>query len=234
MQKWSIWAIAIICVFLGQAFSATVIGTAYGPDLEKMNKIILEINSTPAQTIVLANGTYEIELSKGTYEIAAHATENKITYQTKETIQITDENSKYTIDLILLPDIAGNESLGAFDEDQDSPLLEDENPPVDLTYILGIIIIVGITLSLFVIHKKRQTEQTAQKKQMPTGELPSDLKELVELIKRHEGRMTQKELRAEIPFSEAKVSLMISDLEDRGIVRRIKTGRSNIVVLREK
>ena len=44
--------------------------------------------------------------------------------------------------------------------------------------------------------------------------------------------MTQKDLRARLNCSEAKVSLMITDLEDRGLVHKVKKGRGNIILLR--
>ncbi len=44
------------------------------------------------------------------------------------------------------------------------------------------------------------------------------------------GRVTQKELRGEMKCSEAKVSLMLDDLEDRGYIKKIKKGRSNIII----
>jgi uncharacterized membrane protein len=62
--------------------------------------------------------------------------------------------------------------------------------------------------------------------------LPEDLREIIELLKRQGGRMTQKDLRARLNCSEAKVSLMITDLEDRGLVHKIKKGRGNIILLR--
>ena len=46
--------------------------------------------------------------------------------------------------------------------------------------------------------------------------------------------MTQKELRDKLPsVSEAKISLIVSELESMGRVKKIKQGRGNIVVLRE-
>jgi uncharacterized membrane protein len=61
--------------------------------------------------------------------------------------------------------------------------------------------------------------------------LPEDLKEVIRIMEKHGGRMTQLDLRKSLPYSEAKVSLMISDLESRGIVKKIKKGRGNILIL---
>jgi len=40
--------------------------------------------------------------------------------------------------------------------------------------------------------------------------------------------LTQKELRKKLPWSEAKVSLIVSDLEDRGLIKK-KKERGNIL-----
>lgn len=72
--------------------------------------------------------------------------------------------------------------------------------------------------------------QPSQKKE----KLPKDLKEIVDIMKDNEGRITQKDLRKHIPLSEAKVSLMIAELESMGVVKKIKKGRGNILILKEK
>jgi uncharacterized membrane protein len=64
--------------------------------------------------------------------------------------------------------------------------------------------------------------------------LPDDLKEIIEILERLGGRVTQKDLRTRLNYSEAKVSLMITDLEDRGLVHKVKKGRGNIILLRSK
>lgn len=59
--------------------------------------------------------------------------------------------------------------------------------------------------------------------------LPEDLKELLELIRASGNRITQRELRKKSPYSESKVSLMLSDLEERGLIEKFKRGRGNII-----
>lgn len=63
--------------------------------------------------------------------------------------------------------------------------------------------------------------------------LPDDLGGLYDMILHMGGRVTQKDLRKKVPYSEAKVSLMLADLEDRGFIRKIKKGRSNIIIARD-
>ena len=64
--------------------------------------------------------------------------------------------------------------------------------------------------------------------------IDEDLQQVIDVVKKHGNRTTQKELRKEIPLSEAKVSLMVSELEDKGILKKIKKGRGNIIVLVKK
>ncbi len=59
--------------------------------------------------------------------------------------------------------------------------------------------------------------------------LPDDLKELLDLIRACGNRITQRELRKKSPYSESKVSLMLSDLEERGLIEKFKRGRGNII-----
>jgi uncharacterized membrane protein len=59
--------------------------------------------------------------------------------------------------------------------------------------------------------------------------LPEDLKELLDLIRNNGNRITQRELRKKSPYSESKVSLMLSDLEERGLIEKFKKGRGNII-----
>ena len=63
----------------------------------------------------------------------------------------------------------------------------------------------------------------------PEASLPDDLKEILNLIRANGNRITQRELRKKSPYSESKVSLMLSDLEERGLVEKFKRGRGNII-----
>ena len=60
--------------------------------------------------------------------------------------------------------------------------------------------------------------------------LPGDL----DFIKKQGGRTTQKEIRKNFPMSEAKISLIITELEHRGKIEKIKRGRSNIIILKKE
>ncbi len=72
-----------------------------------------------------------------------------------------------------------------------------------------------------------ENEKTAETKD-------NDLEQLTKIIKQEGGRTTQKDIRKQIPLSEAKISLMITELEHKGVIEKIKKGRGNIIILKKK
>ncbi|HET8685241.1 MAG TPA: MarR family transcriptional regulator [Methanosarcina sp.] len=70
--------------------------------------------------------------------------------------------------------------------------------------------------------------ETAALRKLP---LSTDLSEVLDVIRGRKGRITQKDLRNRLEYSEVKVSLLLSELEKRGLIKKFKNGRENIVVL---
>lgn len=64
--------------------------------------------------------------------------------------------------------------------------------------------------------------------------LSKDLREALDVIRGHRGRITQKDLRSRLEYSEVKVSLLLSELEKRGLIKKFKHGRENIVTLTDE
>jgi uncharacterized membrane protein len=61
----------------------------------------------------------------------------------------------------------------------------------------------------------------------------SEEEEVLDVIRRKGGSCPQKDLYTEFNMSQAKVSLILNNLEERGLVRRFKEGRENMVHLME-
>jgi uncharacterized membrane protein len=80
--------------------------------------------------------------------------------------------------------------------------------------------------------EKEPTDTEEHPEQVAVSEISSDLDVVLNIIKEEGGRATQRDIRKRLPLSEAKVSLMISELEAKGKVEKIKKGRGNIVVLK--
>lgn len=102
-------------------------------------------------------------------------------------------------------------ALEVDDEDKTSPSIEHDNGAVDD------------------IQSKLEVFEGPQVEDIESDEIT---KKIIEIIKEEGGRTTQKYIRKRIPFSEAKISLAITDLESKGKLQKIKKGRGNIIILK--
>jgi uncharacterized membrane protein len=82
--------------------------------------------------------------------------------------------------------------------------------------------------------EKAAGEAKPQEQEKSPLEEDEDLKRVIDVLKSEGGRATQKEVRKHIPLSEAKVSLIITELEAKGFIEKIKKGRGNIIILKRK
>ena len=83
---------------------------------------------------------------------------------------------------------------------------------------------------LVLIYKLRQLEikeRTAEDKF-----IKNELLEILNILNKNNGRMTQKDLRKQIPISEAQMSLLLTELESIDKIKKIKKGRSNVIILK--
>lgn len=233
--------IVVIIALISGAQAATVHGTIYAwSDFEKpLKNAILEINSIPVQSRVATDGTYAFDdLSPGNYTIKAkYFRNNVLELSEEEEIQIVESEGKFNIDLLLFPPTDPElEYLGDINLTGDIETKAETNPTSYIIFVF-ILIVMGIVLYYSSWKKKTPAPEVAiESIARPTAvgqetrELPEDLHELYALIIKKGGRVTQKDLRGEMKCSEAKVSLMLDDLEDRGYIKKIKKGRSNIII----
>jgi len=214
------WLILLVLVSAA-VYGAEIYGTVYDFGLNKAYNAVVEINSTPSQKIVAKAGTYEFSVPPGVYLISADKGEEF----TEEVIEIKE--GRFVRDLILLPYL--NEDL-----------LEDseELPPIDETldiitqkptyqWVLWLIVFAVLA---YVVKKVSKTPAKIVERKIKEIVVSDDLEKLIKFIDKHNGRVLQKDLRKEFPYSEAKISLMVDELEAKGIVKRVKKGRGNIII----
>ena len=77
------------------------------------------------------------------------------------------------------------------------------------------------------ISKSKNLNENSKKEE----EMDEDLNNIYNIIKK-EKRITQKELRKDSILSEAKISLIITQLEKENKIQKIKKGRINIIILK--
>ncbi len=222
----------IMLLLIDTALAATIHGTVYDLGLEKQENAIVTVDSAPIQTFVAKDGIYSFELGIGEYSIEAKYFENdELISKTTESVSIKDEGD-YVVDLILFPSFEEeDELLGETDLEVTDPLEENNY----LAYILlssFTVIMIGLGIFLYFRYRKllvkiqKNIEETIKSK-----EVIAESKKVLDFIKQ-EGRTTQKEIRMKFPSSEAKISLIISELEHKGIIKKIKKGRGNIIILK--
>lgn len=231
--------LAALLLAVTPVMAAQLTGTAYTETFEVARYTILTINTTPEQRLILQNGTYDLAVPKGTYLLRATYRVGSRLYEDELTVRAVDDNT-YAYDLLLFR-AQGNgseEELPAID-DLEIPDASTATPSIlkPTLLILLLAVLVGLALALSRTRwweRKKAATVTKEKTPGPasTPSLPADLAAVLDLIRKEGGRTTQKELRRHLPLSEAKISMMLTDLESRGLVKRIKQGRSNVVSLR--
>jgi uncharacterized membrane protein len=95
---------------------------------------------------------------------------------------------------------------------------------------LGFVLVFG--LFVYKNYKKFLSKKKGTAKEQDSKEEEYSTDKILQALKKQGGRATQKDIRKEIPLSEAKISLMIAELEHKGKVEKIKKGRGNIIILK--
>ncbi len=230
--------ILFIAIFITGAKAAILHGTIYGwSDFDNpLKNVIVEIdeNSTRVQYMVSPTGEYNFTLSPGNYSIKAkYYRDMTLELTGEEKIQIENADESKEFDLLLFPP-ADSEYLG--DINLTSSLDKNETNPNYYIVIILILAFSGLMITYWIMKKKNTKIESINRNELPEKlqtdgkELPEDLRNLYDVILKMGGRTTQKDLRKKIAYSEAKVSLMLDDLEDRGLIKKIKKGRSNIII----
>ena len=211
--------------------AATIYGTVYDLSLKKIDNARVEINTTPKQFMIAQNGSYSFNVANGIYKIKAQLMQKGAAIASVQENITIERDGSYVLDLILFPDVEeGIEDIGV---DLNNELIELEDGKNN--FMIGIIfslIIFIVIVGVYYLRTKKQAKEPEIEEQ-ETGH-QDDLGQVINLIKQEGGRTTQKEIRKQIPLSEAKISLMVTELEHKGIIEKIKKGRGNIIILKKK
>lgn len=227
------YLLAILIAFLfslNSVLGAEISGDVYDLNFNKLSNVIVEINSIPKQSFIVKNSGYKFILSPGNYTIKAVFVKNKgIIASTQENILIKDPNGIYNLDLILFPNIENDDSL-----DINFPGLDEEPKNKNFGVLLVILSIISILVVIYLIMSFRKTFKKSQKIEENLKTIEPEVKdealEKAYSIIKKEKRINQKDLRKQLNLSEAKVSLIISQLDSEEKVKKIKKGRGNIII----
>ncbi|MFQ5406529.1 MAG: helix-turn-helix transcriptional regulator, partial [Candidatus Micrarchaeia archaeon] len=105
---------------------------------------------------------------------------------------------------------------------------------VDLWLLGFLVVFSGAIVAFMVFRKPRKGQGVEEVKERVEKHLSREEKVLVGKIRAFGGRVAQRELRKHLDWSEAAVSMVLTKLEDKGVVRKIKKGRGNVLKLVEE
>ncbi|HWR25419.1 MAG TPA: hypothetical protein VN278_04200 [Methanosarcina sp.] len=170
--------------------TATVHGGVYAWDtFEPLENAVIEVNSTPAQSMLAKYGLYSFELGLGVYNITAKYYQNStLVYSTEETIKIEEEGN-YVHDLLLLP-VYSQELMG---NSENSSSEKKEANFSTISYLLVAFVLFFLLVGgyqLFTKHKKfdqntekRRKSEHILRKEPINSNLPELVKESEPLLK---------------------------------------------------
>lgn len=207
------WLLLLLLV-LPCVFGATIEGSVYDFGLENVANAIVRINTTPEQMKVASDGTYSFEVGYGTYHLTAEAKE----LLSEENITVRDEGV-YILDIIMLPilDESLLEELPVVDVEASENFFEERPAFAWVLWLIVFLFIIALVIAF-------------AKKDKKTEVVDEQLQKVLTFINKEGGRTTQKDIRKAFPVSEAKISLILHDLEEKGLIKRMKKGRGNIVI----
>lgn len=213
----------IFLITLNTISATTIYGTIYDSELNKQNNVRLEINTVPKQYYVSKNGSYAFDVPVGNYVVKAnYYADNILESSAEENITIKDEGL-YVLDLILFPSFEEEDII--LNETEMFVIKNFEEEEKNYKPVIAVILTLLFIFILFIANYKKYKKFDKKKEE-------TDLTQIIKIIKEEGGRTTQKDIRKKIPLSEAKISLMLAELEHKGVIKKIKKGRGNIIVLK--
>lgn len=210
--------------------SATINGSIYSLDsFEKINNTILKFDGKSSYQLFSRNGTYSLELEPGTYNLTAFHLENgKVDYVTYEKITVGTENQ--TFDIVLMPpDFFESEVFPNLDVE-----VVQKKQEVNIISIFLALLIISLAIAIILSRKYIASANAKKETQANKEVLGEDEMKVLRILKENEGRIEQKMLRDILKFSESKMSLLLTELEVSGYIKRFKKGRENIVKLKKE
>jgi len=226
------WLLVLVLTF-SLVSAATLKGSIYNSQLDLQKDVLVTLNTLPEQKMLSKEGTYSFVVPMGSYVLTVQGPE----YSFSENVEIISDG-EYIRDLFLIPglgesgDLWSEENLTVVDEN----ILEESSGGY-WWVIIGVIVIILILILVYLFKKKYAKEKievkTPEQHKEELRAEPGYVEEALEIIKKHGGRIHQKELRKEmLHLSESKISLILTELEHKGKIEKIKKGRGNAIILK--
>ncbi len=234
MVRWLLVLVLVVCSLQPACGAALVHGTIYQWDtLEPLPDVVIEANTTPHQMMVSKTGTYSLLLENGTYEMEfSYIVDGIPTLGASERIAVRS-NGDYVLDVLLFPLNESTPEFSEMSEDSEDGFAWIALPVAAL--LLCLMLYAAYAKGWLAVRRAPLRKGVHEDDTLGEGvsSLPDDLTQALEIIEQAGGRITQRELRKKLGGSEAKVSLLISELVHRGLVEKVKVGRGNVIYLKK-
>lgn len=227
------WLAVFLILGMGLVSAATLKGSVYDSNLELQKNVLVTVNTQPIQKMLVKEGIYSFLLPTGEYTLTVQSAD----FSFSEGVEIIDDG-EYVHDLFLIPglgesgDLWSEENLTVVDEN----ILEESSRWYWWVVLLVGMVILVVALIYLLKKKPKKKEVVVKSSEELKEELavePGYLEETLEIIKKHGGRIHQKELRKEmLHLSESKISLILTELGHNGKIEKIKKGRGNAIILK--
>ncbi len=218
--------IAVFLVALTLLHATTITGSIYSSDtFETVNNTLVRFQGAGEYQVLARDGTYSIDLPQGVYNMTAIYFEgSSLKYFSAETLEVSAESQKFDI-VLFDPDWFEGE-LPALDID----ISQEKQPDYSLYIFAAVALAAVAAAAAFLLLRKKEPEKAGEM----GAELGAEELEVLKILRENEGRIKQKELRAILNFSESKMSLILTELEAGGRIKRFKKGRENIIKLKKE
>jgi uncharacterized membrane protein len=227
----SIIALVFAALLIQSCSAATIQGKLFEwESLQKIESAIIDVNSIPPQRVVAENGDYRFTVPDGVYSIVAmQFIKGKLARIAKETILVEGEGT-FVMDLVLRE--ATESDLGAVQgKGFEAGLFEETGESGGTILAAFLFLAAGLATVGYGIAKKAKSRQGRESQKHEA--LDKYAVEVLEILRRSGNRLTQKELREKCQgCGEAKISLVLTELEAMGKIKKIKKGRGNIIILK--
>lgn len=233
------FAVVILLLMVATAVSAArVFGTIFDEDIQPARAAI-QINTTPQQQFITTDGAYSFTIPAGTYRLAAVGA--NASAEKNVTIEADGE---FRIDLILLPGVPEEDAaLADLLDVPDVSTPADTPAPADYTGPAALVLALLLAAAVLYSQRHRFTQSPARNETgtastteitaAPASSgrvLTADQGKVMQTLASFGNRASQKDLRKALSqWSEAKVSMELTELEDIGAIQKIKKGRGNVI-----
>lgn len=139
--------------------------------------------------------------------------------------EIGDMNGRrFSVSWNTAPELGDPQSFKVLFED-----LQEQPEPETFPYKIIAAVFIFLGIAFLVYRRKGRVAASSV-----IEELSEDEKMVVEMLQGSDGEMLQKDIVDESEYSKAKISGVVSELVEKGVVSKEKSGRSNSVALEEE